>query len=1383
MRSFARGKAHQSRARRSAAAIVVAAMAVISSLLASPAWAAPEEESVAVQADTTLQAWGSEKTQSMASKPYIGALLPSGRGTFGEQFESTNTSDQTDAKMGLLTFDLSAYDRAPQQATMRLTYVGFRGTKNATDTTKISVTAVDTNVCTNSASACPTATATWATRPRFTVNADTLVAQSAPFPYGSVQYTGDSMRINPANTRAVDLDVTAIVAAQFAAGHKVVTFAMQEASGTELRFASSEGAGGTLAGTTADMAPRMIVTPQEPDFTLALALPTKTAYEKGEAFDPAGLAVTLHETATGAETLLTAERYSLDSSAFDSSAIGSYPIVVTYREDPSVTATFNVQVVSTVNDAGDGDTSGDDVMWYTAPASATALGSVPKGTLPGGDGGDNDRWQRTTLPIGNGKVGGTVWGEISNERITFNEETLWTGGPGSVTAYNGGNNATKGRDGATLRDLNRQLEAGAQTVNPRNLTGGENPAAQGAYQNWGNIYINYGFADSAATNYQRSLNLSQGLANVRFTHDGVDYARQFFVSNPDNVMVARLTASEARRLSFSLTMPTNPGATKNGETTEVVGDTLSVRGALGNNGLRYDAQVKAVPDGGVGTVSRGADGSLHVADATGVTLYIAAATDYRNEYPAYRTGESAGALHTRVAGVVRAAANKGFDAVKAAHVADHRAYYDRVHIDLGQSSHSDEGALATDALIEAYKAGRASDAQKRELEMLVYQYGRYLTIASSREDSQLPSNLQGIWSSTAGDNAHGTTPWGSDFHLNVNLQMNYWPTYSGNLAELAEPLIAYAESLVEPGRVTAGIYAGARTTAGTPIGEGAGYMAHTENTAYGWTTPGQDFSWGWSPAAMPWLLQNVYEAWEYTGDEKLLADRVYPLLKEEANFYVNYMLHRGNQNAADGEPRLTTGVAYSPEHGPQGTDGNTYESTLVWQLLHDTLEAATALGVDAEQLNGAGTCSVDNWAKDANGAFTHPDANRSWACALELLKPIEVGSSGQIKEWFFEGDFGKKADGSNIPGYQAGHRHMSHLLGLFPGDLITVDNATYMDAAKVSLRNRGDDATGWGVGQRINSWARTGDGNHAYLLIEKQLKQAMYPNLFDAHPPFQIDGNFGNTSGVNEMLLQSNSTFTAADGTAYRNYVNLLPALPDAWAASGSAKGLMARGNFTVDMAWKAGEISTVRLTSALGNPAALAFDRAGAVKIKDVTANAMVEPTALDERHITFATEAGHVYEIGENVQEPSGGEQPGTGGENPGDVDPAQPGTGGEQPGTGEPGTAQPAQPEQPGGEQPGGERPGGERPGAGTGTEKPGAEKPGSGISDAGTFAGNPDRRQDSGNGGVSVAGLQQMPNTGSAAGVTALVALLLLGVGAVAVRGATARAAALQMKRNA
>ena len=474
--------------------------------------------------------------------------------------------------------------------------------------------------------------------------------------------------------------------------------------------------------------------------------------------------------------------------------------------------------------------------------------------------------------------------------------------------------------------------------------------------------------------------------------------------------------------------------------------------------------------------------------------------------------------------------------------------------------------------------------------------------------------------------------------MNVNLQMNYWPTYSANMGELAEPLIEYVEGLVKPGRVTAKVYAGAETTnpETTPIGEGEGYMAHTENTAYGWTAPGQSFSWGWSPAAVPWILQNVYEAYEYSGDPALL-DRVYALLKEESHFYVNYMLHKAGSSSGD---RLTTGVAYSPEQGPLGTDGNTYESSLVWQMLNDAIEAAKAKG-DPDGLVGDTTdCSANNWAKGDNGNFTDANANRSWSCAKSLLKPIEVGDSGQIKEWYFEGALGKKKDGSAISGYQADnqHRHMSHLLGLFPGDLITIDNSEYMEAAKTSLRYRCfkgnvlQSNTGWAIGQRINSWARTGDGNTTYQLVELQLKNAMYANLFDYHAPFQIDGNFGNTSGVDEMLLQSNSTFTDTAGKKYVNYTNILPALPDAWAG-GSVSGLVARGNFTVGTTWKNGKATEVKLTSNKGKQAAVKITAGGAqnyeVKNGDTAVNAKVVTNADGASLLVFDTTAGTTYTI----------------------------------------------------------------------------------------------------------------------------------------------------------
>ncbi|KAB7790193.1 alpha-L-fucosidase [Bifidobacterium leontopitheci] len=1192
------------------------------------------KDTVKASADTTLQAWMSEKTQKNNTKPYVGALQPNdascgadGCGDFGEKFKSSDTNNTTDGKMGLMTFDLSEYTSAPEHSTLALTYLGYVTKAAASTNETVKVTAVDDTQCTGT-EACDTDNATWANRPDFTVGADAKVAASHKFDYGTTTYS-DQMTVDPAKTQKVIFDVTDIVKEQFAAGKKKITFALGETQKSDVRFASKEGAAGGVTGATADMVPTLSVTKKPKAYTLAITKLPKVKYELNETYDGTGLEVSATSTADGTTKVLDASEYTVDSSAFDGGNIGAYPITVTYNKDPEITTSFNTYVIAKVEDGGDGDTSKDDWLWYEQPASGTDA-SMSAGSWMGDA--DNNRWQQTTLPIGNGKLGGTVWGEVGKERVTFNEETLQSGGPGSTATYNGGNEESRGKNGETLRTLNKQLENGAETVNPGNLTGGLNDNEKGSYLNWGNLYLDYGFGSNATvTDYKRDLNLSKGKADVTFKKDGVTYTREFFASNPDNVMVARLKASEAGKLNLNVSLPSNTGWSKNGETTTVKGDTLTVKGALGSNGLLYNAKVKAVIDNGDGTISTGADGtSLKISDAQYVTLYIAAATDYKQEYPKYRTGETAAQVDTRVAKVVQDAANKGYTEVKKAHLADQAKYYNRVKLDLGQTTHSSEGAIATDKLLKAYKNGKATDAQKRELETLVYNYGRYLTIASSRENSQLPSNLQGIWSVTASDKGHGSTPWDADFHMNVNLQMNYWPTYSSDLGELAEPLIKYVEGLVKPGRVTAKVYAGAETAdANTPIGEGEGFMAHTENTAYGWTAPGYTFSWGWSPAAVPWILQNVYEAYEYSGDAKLL-DRVYALLKEESHFYVNYMLHKAGSSSGN---RLTTGVAYSPEHGPVGTDGNTYENSLVWQMLNDAIEAAEAKG-DPDNLVGDTTdCSTDNWAKDDSGAFTNANANRSWSCAKSLLKPIEVGKSGQIKEWYFEGELGKKADGSAIPSYDLHHRHLSHMLGLFPGDLITVDNSQYMDAAKYSLTQRGDDATGWGVGQRINSWARTGDGNHAYKLIELQLKGAMYANLFDAHPPFQIDGNFGNTSGVNEMLVQSNSTFTATDGKTYANYTNILPALPDAWS-SGSIKGLVARGNFGVDVTWANGAATEVKLTSNNGKQAAVKITAGDAAnyEVKDADGNAVASKTVKNEAGaslLVFDTAKGATYTI----------------------------------------------------------------------------------------------------------------------------------------------------------
>ncbi|MCI6410683.1 MAG: glycoside hydrolase N-terminal domain-containing protein [Schaalia hyovaginalis] len=850
---------------------------------------------------------------------------------------------------------------------------------------------------------------------------------------------------------------------------------------------------------------------------------------------------------------------------------------------------------------------------YGQPASKTKMIWFASG------GQCDDRWQQTTLPIGSGDLGATVYGEVNSEQLLINEKTLWTGGPNSTADYAGGNSPEHGKNGATIRRVQELFEqgdaAGAQNIAKRDLIGGlDRDREYGGYQAFGVLKL----AQSTGRGYgeyERSVDLRSGIARVAFTSGGAAYEREYFASNPSGVIAGRLSA-RGGGVTVGISLPTQQDAQRNGEVTRVTDEGIEVSGALWNNGLQYAADLRVIAEGGSVTIDRRGS-KLNIKDARSVTFFLAVATDYANDYPAYRTGESRHDLEARVAERAEAAANAGYEDVKARHLADFQPLMDRMRLDLG----GDSGGLATDQLLAGYKAGSNTPAQDRYLETLLHQYGRYLLASSSREDSQLPANLQGVWAACSADRGK-ENPWRSDYHMNVNLQMNYWPAYSANLVETSEPLVSYVNGLVEPGRRTAAIYAG---TSGEP---GTGFLAHTENTPFGWTAPGYEFTWGWSPAALPWILQNVYERYEFTGSREALSADIYPLLKESATLYSERLLHPSTDPY--GVTRLVSSPAYSPEHGPI-TDGNTYEQSLIWQLFHDAIEAADALGVDAPVVGSDEGCAAKNWNRDwsAEGVFVDPRANRSWRCALELLDPIEIGDDGQIKEWYLEGRIGKDSAGTAISGFQSRHRHMSHLLGLYPGDLITSDDAASMKAAVVSLDERGAKATGWGMAQRIGAWARTGSGDKAHELIASLMKNGMYPNLFDAHPPFQIDGNFGYVAGVDEMLLQSNAAFVDAGGAEHRNYMRVLPALPSAWP-EGSVAGIRARGGFLLDFAWRNGELNALQVTSEAGNDAALVFTGAAGTRVIDMTGGgASVPVSVLDDDRISFPTEAGHAYAI----------------------------------------------------------------------------------------------------------------------------------------------------------
>ena len=814
-------------------------------------------------------------------------------------------------------------------------------------------------------------------------------------------------------------------------------------------------------------------------------------------------------------------------------------------------------------------------LWYDEP---TSQGTNILGAGSGYDTDEKNRWQQHTLPIGNGDMGANVYGEIASEHLTFNEKTLWTGGPSeSRKDYMGGNSTEKGQDGASLKNIQKLFAEGKTseaTAACNNLLVGISNA-YGAYQPWGDIYFDYkDITEKNATEYQRDLDLKTAISTVSFKEDGTQYTREFFMSHDDDVLVARLEAKGSEKLNLDVRFPSKQG----GKTVAEGNDTLKLCGALTDNQMKYASYLTVKADNGSVT---GSGDKLTVKDASAVTVYLSAATDYKNAFYNedktedyyYRTGETDEALAKRVKETVDKAVEKGYKEVKATHLEDYQELFNRVSLNIGQTV----SEKTTDDLLKTYKDGSASEPEKRQLENMLFQYGRYLTIASSREDSQLPSNLQGVWNSLT------NPPWSSDYHMNVNLQMNYWPTYSTNLSECALPLIDYVDSLREPGRVTAKVYAGVESK----DGEANGFMAHTQNTPFGWTCPGWAFSWGWSPAAVPWILQNCWEYYEFTGDTEFMEENIYPMLKEEATFY-NQIL------TEDKDGKLVSSPSYSPEHGPY-TAGNTYEHTLIWQLYEDAAKAAEVLGQDTEL--------AAKWKENQS----------------KLKGPIEIGDDGQIKEWYEETTLDSMKPQGADP---AGHRHLSHMLGLFPGDLIA-QKEEWLQAAKVSMDYRTDNSTGWGMGQRINTWARLGEGNKAHELIQNLFKGGIYPNLWDTHAPFQIDGNFGYTSGVSEMLLQSNM-----------GYLNLLPAIPDVWA-DGSVDGLIARGNFEVDMDWAKTSLTKAEILSKNGGECEIGYPGIAKAKIVD-SKGAEVTVEKVSEDRIKFNTTKGETYTMTEIPERP---------------------------------------------------------------------------------------------------------------------------------------------------
>lgn len=759
-------------------------------------------------------------------------------------------------------------------------------------------------------------------------------------------------------------------------------------------------------------------------------------------------------------------------------------------------------------------------------------------------------WEQTALPLGNGSLGLTVIGEVKSDKLVLNHKTLWVGGPSPKRpGYCGGNINKPDENGKMPYDYYYDIRKEFQNGNDKKahelcekLVGIYD--GYGAYQCWGNLEFDFGdikkFKD-----YRRVLDMEKGNCTISYTAKLKDRTlvkdtREYFVSYPDKCAVIRLTR-DGGNLNFNYKL-----TTEHGGNIEYNDNLIIHTGKLADNDLQYCLYAKIITDGDRASVGN----TYSVVGATSVTIILSADTDYLDSYPTYRTGESAESLADRVKNIVDSASEKNFNKLFETHSNDYKALFNRVSIDL-------EGVDGEDANRLIRKYTKNSDYRQRTAEQLLYQYGRYLAIGSTRETDILPSNLQGIW------NCCNDPKWSSDFHTNVNLQMNYWPIYNGNLSECAKPLIRYIKSMVTPGRLTAEYY----TNIKSGEGEANGFLFHTQCTPFGWTCPGWSFDWGWSPAAMPWILHNCYEHYEYTLDKETLEADIYPMLKECAEYFGKLMIeHNG---------RLVTAPCYSPEHGPR-TMGNTYEQALLWQLYDDSIKSAKALGIDAELIE-------------------------KWIDIQSKLKPYEIGEDGQVKEWYHETKLGEIG--------QHHHRHMSHLLGVFPCNVVNwYENPDIIKAAIVSMNDRTDKSTGWSMGQKINTWARVGDGDRTLKVIGDLFKNGVYTNFWDLHPPFQIDGNFGFTSGVNEMLMQSHCGF-----------IHLLPALPQKWQ-NGKIEGLVARGNFTVNIVWKNGKLTEARITSNMG----------GTCKLYYAQSKFTVENICESEKGFAkFETEKGKTYTI----------------------------------------------------------------------------------------------------------------------------------------------------------